>query len=402
MSSRTVFLFAALALSACGEGPTEPPVADTLMRLCVGDARVAVRNEGRPWIPVPTQNGVAEFLATERLGLVLARLDPQSPFVRVLYLTAAQAQVYACKSSEPVPPSTFTGVVGGLGTGEHADIAYGGGSMATVSWIDSTFGAYVLPGSNDLVATHQPPYATAQHVDQAIIRRAQSYPADTEIRLDFGSPEAFPLAEHALRWTSPYAWIQVNFRTASGTDNLLQSSAAGVPGSGESPHDEIVYSIPASRLAPGDLHELFLSSDDRTIRLYYHEPQDRTVVLGPPGSQPVFTTLGTSLHSRIRVEVPSQPEYAGSIGVSYAQSVQPGMTTRIVASLEASREYFNGTPAAWRLEVPDLSGMIDFDFPPGDYDWGVTIFSAWGWGRPELASDGSLQRSASVYGTRRH
>lgn len=396
---------ALLPLTACGDTPTEPPVPYISMRLCVGDWVVAVQNEGRAWTGVPSRNGVVEFLATERLGIAAARVVPRSPFLHVLYLTAPQVRDYfACGPGGAIPPSSFTGVVVGLGGDEYTEVTYGGGSSATVSWLDSTFEAYVLPGENDLVATHQPAFTIAQHVDRAIIRRAQAYPPDTGITLDFQAGEAFALAGHTLHWTSPYAFLQVNFRTASGNNNLLQYSYAGAPGSGEAVHDETLYSIPASRLAPGDLHELYLGSDQRSVDLYYHEPQDRTLELGPPANQPMFTTLGSSPRYRFRVAVPSLPAYGGGISVTYGQQMQPGMTSRSIVSLEASNEFFNGAPGVWNLEVPDLSGIPELagwtGLPPGDYEWAVFTTSVWGM-RPALATDGLLVRSATVSGTRR-
>ena len=410
---RVLVVGALISVASCADDPVAPPAPATSVRLCWAGDWLAIRNEGRAWTRVARQpDGSATFLATDRLAIARAGLASPSPWLRVEYVTAAQlvARQRDCGVGRMPPTGRVAGVVTGLPDQAHVEVMYGGRSHATASSYAPTFTLYALDGANDLLALRWPDMSAS--ADRAILRRAQSYADGASVTLDFGSAEAFPLATHTVRWTGPSAHVQVNFLTGqdvlygrgAGNRNFLHSEVVGT-GEASIAREMIVRSLPADRLAPGDMHQLMLSSGSRSLLLFYHVPAERALVLGPPAAAPTFTTLATSPRLRFRADVPAQPEYGGSVHLHYAPTIQPGMTVRPSLSLLMTREYLGATPATWRLEVPDLSGVdglpSSVDIPPGDHEWWLYLSSAeYAWDA-EDATDGQQVRHASREGTRR-
>lgn len=371
------------------------------LTLCVSDLWFAYQNEGGPWARVTSSNDMRSFVATERLAIASARLSPESPFLRVDYLTAAQASaLYACRPFTSPPAGRVSGIILGLAANQYANITYGGGSAGSVLWTKPDFSLYALPGANDLIAIrHLVPDGIP---DRMIIRRAQTYPAGSNITLDFASDEAFAPASNALSWNGPTAHVQVNHRTAQGNDNMLQSTVVGAIGSGVLSRTTTLYSIPAARQIAGDVHQLDIGgSDYRAMTLYYREPRDRVLTFGPSPSQPTLTTVATSPSVRLRVDMTAQAEYDGRLGVTYVQPGQMGMGPRTIITMMATKEYFSGTPGTWSLTVPDLSGVDGFGnsvgLKAGEYAWYLHVTSN-PLHPPLTISEDRLTRSASLNG----
>ncbi len=384
-------LVALLALAACSDSPAAP-LETTVLRLCATFDWFAYRNEGGEWMRVAGSAGTYEFAATERLAIAYARSSTAntSSDLRVNFLTAAQAAgVYGCGATTIPPSGTVSGTVGGLAGDDYADVTYGASSSTARSTSPSIL-LYAYTGATDLVATSVAPVRAPDHADRLIIRRAQSYAAGSSIALDFSSNEALAPAENVLTWNSAGAHVQVNYRTPSGNNLVLQSTVVGAAAQ-RSP----LYSIPTARQVAGDVHELFLGSGQRLVMLYYREARDRSLTLGPPASPPTFTTLATTPYRRVRVEVPAQSEYDASVSVLFQQLGS-------LVGMVATREYFGGTPQTWSLSVPDLRGVAGFDatvgLQAGRFDWTINVSSRPYLFAPLQATDGHVNRFATVAG----
>ncbi len=392
------FAFMAFAFVACATSTDNPtaPVANVALRLCPGGSWFAYRNEGGAWTHLPGQNGTFEFVTTERLAIAMARpaLGGASSDLRVNFVTATQAEaVYGCRNATPTPVGRVSAVVRGRAADEYAEVSYGG-SAATVGLIDSTTLLVAYAGATDLVATRFTPRAP-DHADRVIVRRAQNYPAGASIAVDFSSSEAAALAEHVLTWNGSGGHVQVNYRTATGNNNVLQSTLVGVSGSGDMVRSTTLYSIPSARQVSGDIHELYLGQNQRAVTLFYRDARDRSLTVGPPASRPTFTTLATSPYVRLKVDIASQPEYDASVNLLFQQA-------GALVSIGATKEYFGGTPQTWSLTIPDLSGIEGFDgaagLKPGRFDWSMGVTSQPFVFAPLLATDGLVVRSASGFG----
>lgn len=408
---RAVALVPLAAALACSDAPSGPaPTAP--LTLCASEW-MAYRNEGGAWTrAVADPDGKVRIDATARLAIASAsgmNTPNVVPHLRVDFLTAEQARVRflrTCGDGTFSPTSgTFSGVAQGIVAGGWADVRYGGVGASTLRADNPRFTLSAFDGARDLVATRWPSeQLMPDHADRVILRRAQRYTAGSSIALDFASDEAFPLAQHTVSWTGPRAHLQVNLLTADGNDVVLQSSNTSTPGIGDGASSTPLHSIPAARLAAGDLHQLMLGGGRRSVWLYYHEPRDRAVTFGPPASQPRFVTVGTSPNVRLRVEVPSQPEYGTFISASLSQFAVTngyyGATNRVY--MTATREYFGGTPRTWILEMPELSRVPGFQnvfgLHPGAYEWGLTVTSSPYWFRPSDATGGTTIRYASGSG----
>ena len=400
---------ALLALTAAcgGDAPSEPaPTAP--LTLCAREQWMAYRNEDGGWTRLASGSLTpVTFEATERLAVASASgigMPNVTPHLRVDFLTAGQARrQFACPEGggPPITSGTVSGIAYGIASGGWAQLQYGGRSgVSTLRADDPRFSLWALDGDNDLVAARWPTdQLQPDHADRAIVRRAQRYAAGSSIALDFASDEAFPLVPHTLSWTGPTAHVQLNFLTAEGNDLLLQSTVTGaVPA--DAPRSAPLYSIPAARLAPGDLHQLAVGGDFRSVWLWYREPADRTITWGPPANEPAFRTVGTSPTVRLRMDVASQLEYGASISASLRQfAVTNGfLGATILVSMTATREYFGGTPREWTLEMPDLSRVPGFEnvlgLRPGEYEWGFSVTSSPFGSGPADATDGMVIRRA--------
>lgn len=372
---------AALAASSCiGRDPTSPQPTVALT-LCLSDQWAAYQNDGGEWTRLLPLAGRHSFAATERLALAEARLDAASPYLRISYLSAEQAlRLYGCNDPAQPIPRGFKGVVLGLTDGDFGLVSFGSqavsSSMATVD-----HPMVALPWREteaDLLATRMEMPGVATRV---IARRGQRYPPDTTVTIDFLSTEAFAPAAHTLRWTGGRSHVQVNFRTATGSEITLQSVTYGEMGDETGTITTTALSLPTSQQESGDRYHLMLGSTGRTLDLYHATPRDLHLSLGPPAPLPAFTQVATSPYRRVRIDIPSQPGYGAEVTVFLQQSPSDGAAGVASVSITATREYFGGTPPNWSLMVPDLGSLSGFSpivgLVSGEYRW-----TLWVTGRP--------------------
>jgi hypothetical protein len=395
--------FVAVA-AACGDG-AGGPVSASPITLCLLTDWLAYRNERGAWTRVSSSTGAFAFKATSRLAIAWARVDPRAPMLRVEYLTAEQARAtYPCAMGPTAVPGTVSGTVQGLADGDYLDVTHGRFGRATTSWTEPVFSLFAFEGTNDLVATRFPTRVSADRIDRIVLRRAQSYTAGSTVALDFASAEAFAPAERRLRWTGPRASVQVNFVTATGNDHVLQSTILGSVGAGDQVVDATIYTLPASRLATGDVHQVAIGDGVRQVVHYMRTLRDVTASFGPAANEPVFATVATAPRARVRATVQSQPEYDAFATLQIQQPNAAG-TARLAVTITATREHFGGTPDAWPLELPDLSAIDGWDdvLALGDreFEWTLNVSGRSPYFSPRDAADGLVLRGASTKGRRR-
>ena len=402
----------AAATLACADAPSEPdPPPTAPLTICATSQWMAYRNEGGAWTRVPAEGGpTVTFDATERIAIARGSGMNQPnvvPQLTVHWLTAEQARMqYACTGDTfPATSGTLSGVAEGIAGDGWAEVRYGLAGASSLRAGSPQFTLWAFDGAPDLVATRWPSERLMpDHADRVIMRRAPRYAAGSSITLDFASAEAFPLAQQTLRWTGPNVHVQVNFFTAHGSDNVIQTGGTSPPGAGDVARSTPLYAIPAERLAPGDLHRISLGGDFRGVELYAHTVGDRSVEFGPPVPAATFTTVAHTPYMRVRANLPAQAEYGAHVWLHLQQRalVNGYWSTTTSISMTATREYFGGTPRTWTLEMPDLSrvpGFMNVFGPrPGTFEWGATVTSGGYWLQPPHASDGMVVRHGRRYG----
>lgn len=364
--------FAALGLCvlvACDD-TTGPPTERITLNICDNSQWIAYQNDGGPWTLLGQGNGLYTFAATRRLGIARARFPQTSSSITVDYLTPEQAVAkLSCVQGSASPGGFVGGSVAGLSNFRWANVILNG------------IGAYVSTGGTSWQMEAQPVPATLVAVrydsgvgsirtNGVIIRRERSYISGTPVPLlDFDSDEAFVPQMNTLSFSGPRAYANVWYMTR-GREHSMGSVPLGPLQDGEMPRTAAIYSIPAARQAPGDIHVLSLSVDRRTTQQYVRDVSDRTLTLGPPLATPTFTTVATAPYRRVHAGLPSQEEYGAAVSIDVAQ-LTATRSSRI--TLNATREYFGGTPAVWSLTVPDFSGVAGFQlvgaFADGEFGW---------------------------------
>jgi hypothetical protein len=393
-----------LCAAACDDSVTAPTREITLY-FCA--AWAAYQNEGESWESFPSAPREVTFTATERLAIAtVSRVGPQAePLLEIHYLTAEQAEAtFTCGAPESGTSSTkqLRGSVAGLSPGATVAISMGHG-IATANATFPTFQVRaVRDGPADLIATHRPPFTSTPpsgRVDKIIIRRDENHvDGATMPVLDFSSFEAFAPQSNTLTIDGLSAGttlsVQTHIMTGRGASSFLkydfdQSSAVVT-----------TYSLPASRLADGDLHQANADTRNRSILFFYRDPTDRTLALGPVASTPVFTTTGSSSDQVVRIDVDAQPEYDSQISIILSHP-QPSTSNNTVV-IRATKEYFGGTPATWSLTLPDLIGVPGFSplwgLSPGGNGWTLTVSGLPYGFSSGSARDGDVYRSASAFG----
>jgi hypothetical protein len=396
----------ALALSAvaCGDSPTAPGREITLY-FC-DKAWVAYQNEGEAWRSLPPAPREATFRATERLAIAIGA-PGTTPQLEIRYLTAEQAEaIFICGAPGSGTPTgkELHGSVAGIASDATVVIQMGR-DAASATAASPTFQLdAVSDGPVDLVAALFPPPSSTEpsfRADKFIIRHGVNH-ADgaTMPALDFSSSEAFAPQLNTLTLeglpptVSSLSMVQ-DFVTQRGTNGFLMYDFD----LGSSTTVVTTYSLPASRVADGDLHRIDVGNADRRILFFYRTPADRTLSAGPNMSLPVFTQPTASPDEVLRMDVASQPEYGSQVSMMLTQFVSS--TNKFVA-VRATKEYFGGTPTTWSLVLPDLTGVPGFSpawgLSPGETGWTVGATGVPHHLPPASWRDCDVYRGASVHG----
>lgn len=386
-----------LMLAACDDA-TAPTTESITLDICDGSHWIAYQNDGARWTLLGQGDGVYTFAATRRLGIARARFQAHASMITVDYLTPEQAvEKLGCAPGAALPGGPLSGSIAGLTGFQWATVYFNG------------IGTYLPPGSDSWQMPAQPIPATllAARYDSAaglanriIIRRDRAYASGTTVPLlDFDSDEGFAPQVNTLSFTGPHALASVWYLTR-GWEHALSSVPMGPLGDEVIPRTAVLYSLPAARQVPGDIHVLNLQSDSRVAQHYFREASDRALTLGPPLAAPTFTTVATDPYRRARAELPWQPEYGQAVSINMAQ-LTATRSSRV--TLNATREYFGEAPAVWSLTLPDFSRVAGFQldgaFAEGEFSWSATATGRRFGLSPANAHDGETALFASRQGT---
>lgn len=396
-------LLAALALlvAACGDDPTTPDPAATL-RLCSDADFVAFQDEQGRWTPLRGDDGVYAFRAPPRLGLAFAWPERTLPYLVVHYLTASQAAAqHPCGTTPAAVEPTVQGVVTGRdGDGRQIELAHGSTRVFLVQ-AESTFRLRPTAEPRDLVAARMGAGSgTAWVADRVILRRGLALAPDARVTLDFGSDEAFAPEPRTVFFTGGYGYVGLWFAARGGAEVTIATAGAGERGDPETDHVLALGAVPLHRTMPGDLHHLLLMDDDRELHLWRRDLGDFALRHGEPLAQPSFVRAGTSPYVRLDATLPAQPDYGGAVMLYYDQA-HP-LNSSVLLTM--TREYAGDASGAWRVPMPDLTGVAGFPaivgLEPAPVRWTAWATSRRGpWfqvGR--VPADGDAHREATTTG----
>ena len=291
----------------------------------------------------------------------------------IYYGTQAELNSTGTTQCLPGAGKTLNGTVAGLGASQSADITLGSASDAVSAPSTSYQLTNVPDGAVDLIAARSTVNLTtfSSTLDKVIIRRAQNFANNATIPvLDFGAAEAFDPVQANITLSnlgSDVAYVGTNFFTAAGTGSAGAALfSGGLPGTGPFKY----YGVPLARQIAGDLHQALafafpLSETANELRLsslYFKDPTDRTVTLGPSLTAPTVTTAATTPYVRFRATGPVQTQYNKFISIGFSQGT--GTSTRVVDIL-ASEGYLAGS-ANYDFTIPDFSGVAGWD-----NNWGL-------------------------------
>jgi hypothetical protein len=274
----------------------------------------------------------------------------------------------------PGAGKTVNGTVAGLtasGTTQQSASISLGPSSASASPAQTSFSLKNVPDGNlDLIAGRTTTTISGTDfsfaLDKLIIRRGVNAAANSTLPvLDFGSAEAF----------DP---VQANLTIANLGTDIAASLTYYVTGGGTGTTGAALFTlpfpsagpfkylgVPAAKQAAGDLHvvtalafpSLTATDQIRAAALYFKDPTDRTITLGPALTAPTVTATPTTPYVRFRATGPIQTQYNQSISVSFSQS---NTTIARTVSISASAAYLAGL-TTYDFQVPDFTGVAGWD-----------------------------------------
>lgn len=409
--ARSVLFSVALGpclVTACDD-TTAPHTEPITLYLCETPHWVAYQNDQGPWQGLGEGRGPFTFPATQRLALARARFQGESSRLDIDYLTSAQMVArFNCDDGPGTPPPTgfINGTVAGLTDGQWARVSVDGIGRDIPSG-GTTWEMDAQRTPSNLLAMRYPAPASLDTIlaNKVIIRRDRTYvPGLTIPTLDFESSEAFEPSYHTLSSTGPGGSTSVYFHSG-GREHFLSSGSLGPAGGGEASRTARFATIPATRLAPGEIHSLGVSHHtpdaSRYTGHFFVQGGDRTLTLGPELTMPTFTTVATTPGRMVRIDLPSQIDYGASIAVSMAQLTATRYTQ---VDLRVTREYVGFTPAVWSVTIPDLSGLPGMvpsgaALHAGELGYSISAGSARFGFSSANALDGEITRGASRRGT---
>jgi len=230
------------------------------------------------------------------------------------------------------------------------------------------FSLFNVPaGARDLIAARHSVGNGFTGIQKMILRRSVNYSNNATMPLlDYGSAEAFVPPAFAIlvgNLGADQASVTVSFTTANGASAPFHSDIGGTFAGGPGVR---IFAMPDSLLQPGDFHQIEIEalpqgtnvSSERLAMLILHSVNSttvgagtapRTITFGAALASPTFSTPSSSPYARPRVQLPSQSDYKGGVAAGFENAGANSM------EIVATAAYFNGTPANWTLDVPDLT-----------------------------------------------
>ena len=293
----------------------------------------------------------------------------------IFYGTQAELNSQGTNRCLPGTGKTVNGNVANVEPGQAATATLGPSSATIVGGAGTAFQLTKVPdGALDLIASRS---STNSVVDKVIIRRGLNQPDGSTIPvLDFDAAEAFAPATANVtvgNLNGEAAEVSTLYFTSSGAGGAVLAPAT-VPG----PSPYTYYGVPAAKQAAGDLHLVqaaaYPNSQDltqsRSSALFFKDPTDRTVTLGPALSPPTVSPAATTPYVRFRATGPIQTQYSKAVVAVFTQA---NATQFHHAVISASEGYLAGA-FTYDLTVPDFTGVSGWD-----NDWGPAAGTTTEW-----------------------
>jgi hypothetical protein len=343
-----------IALSFADCDPTQRPIW------------LATQSGNGPWTRVNGTNNTFTFTVAGSMGLAYVSQNASNYTTIVRYVTAAELIAVAtgpgiCAFDEQTGTKRATGTFANFGTLPTAywTLALGGvfaeGDTVSVPGVGYSL-TNIPSGPRDLIAARvgtNAPFTSAQAM---IVRRATNY----------GNNAAIPVLDLGINGPETITPVPVfvtvdNLGTDTSQVNVAlvtrQGRSAPYYSAPPSPNNRNRYfALPSDRIQDGDYHLVTLgaaansknATSFRIAQLLLRAPADKTISLGPPINPPTITSLGAAAPVRLRAQVASQTAYNSLAEVQYEQ---PGRWL----SVNSTAAYAGDLPAAWTLDIPDLT-----------------------------------------------
>jgi len=384
----------ALTVTAAPPPPPPPPSGSISWDFCESEDDalpiwVAAKDGDGAW----TRAGGTSSRATLPIGGSVGGVAWVTPDggsgwnLEVFYGTRAEIVAVGAERCDGLPGvgKTITANVTGVGPSDFPSLTLGGVPAFAPPGGTSFRFEGVPNGPVDLVGGRASIDQTAFSIvpNRLLIRRGLN-PADgSTIQVDFDGPDGFAPEVRSLAITNVGSDAVAAF-TMLNTANGFGAVTAGFAGA-SGPNSW--YGVPAARLQPGDLHLVVARAapDDededrsRTTLRMVANPVDLTIPLGPELTQPTVQSLGGTGYARARAVYPIQSAYARLWFADFQQSGQDRYTT-----VQMTREFRGSSSGTVTLEVPDFSGVSDWN-PTWGLQFGNLVewtFTAMGWSQP--------------------
>ena len=360
-------------LGACRDDTTAPRRTDDphaiTVAFCAEEAPiwVAFQDGDGAWTrALPDVSGGATTRFTHpfssnrgAIASVTPVLDGEFTLLRVFYGTPDELPTDGIAGSPDcvgASSKTLHGSVSGLDATDFAQVNVGQFIRSSVvPRFGTDFALEGVPaGPQDLLATRSRTEADGTTSIKFILRRAVDLPNDATIpALDFGSAEAFAAA-------TPNVTIENGLPAFALTELHTSNGQFAIPfDGGQSPAAATrpYFAVPVSKLQPGDVQLLHVSSDgaDRTVDIFYHTPVDQTVRFGATPIAPAVSFIGTGPALRLHAHFVPQDEYDRLTSIVYEQPASPAFASLSITPSYASRA------GSSDIDVPDLLSLPGFD-----------------------------------------
>jgi len=196
----------------------------------------------------------------------------------------------------------------------------------------------------------------ANQLAKIILRRTPELPDGAQLStLDFNSVEAFDPVLMNVTLEGPQlegATLTTSLRTRY-TESILGSSAEPTAG-----HRRTIDALPGDLLRDGEwqiatVNAIASIDERRTASTFFVAPDDQTLTLGAPATQPVFNTVSTNPSLRLSATFDAQPDYNRLTSVAFHQD-------QLIVAVAMTGAYADLVPAGYDLIVPDLINVVGF------------------------------------------
>ncbi len=324
---------------------------------------LAVQDGDGPWTPVAGVNGKYDFsVNAERGGVAYVTTSDQMTILKVFYGSKSEIPSVGndlCLGAEGLG-KTVTGTVSGLTNISDVAVVTLGGTFPVVAPTQLS-GSITFNGVPDRTVDLLGGLSTfnmgtfQMTPSRVFVRRGiNPAPGSALAPIDFNGAESFAPFANQLTLTGlggGQPMVVTGLRTTNGWLGTLGMSTAS----------NSWHSLPADKIAAGDLHFVMATESDlvalaptRTTVKMLAQPQPTTIVLAPHLTQPTVQGLGGVGQIRARAEYQAQPEFQRYWLADFQQA---GVASPRTATIEMTRAYRGSGTGTVTLEVPEFDGV---------------------------------------------